>query len=244
MADAGPAQSPADLRYGTIPPADGPWLRPGLALVLDMDGVIIDSNPVHREAWALYNHRFGIETTEAMQQRMYGKHNEEIVRDFLGSHLTSEEVAAHGAAKERLYRQMVGESVDRFLVPGVRSFLERHTGLPVAVATNAEPANVNFVLDTAGLRHCFRVVLDGHQVARPKPAPDIYYRAAELLGMAPANCIVFEDSYSGVEAALAAGMRTIGVLTTHTDLPGTSLCIDTFENSNLEPWLRSQMPQS
>ena len=71
-------------------------------MILDMDGVIVDSNPIHRDAWSIYNRRFGIETDEAMQQRMYGKRNDEIVRDFLGPHLTSEEVRAHGAAKERL----------------------------------------------------------------------------------------------------------------------------------------------
>lgn len=209
-----------------------------------MDGVIVDSNPLHRQAWLTYNRRFGVETTEAMQQRMYGKHNEEIVRDFLGSHLSAEEVAAHGAAKERLYREMMSESLERFLVAGVRTFLERHAGLPLAVATNAEPANVDFVLDNSGLRRYFRVVVDGSQVARPKPAPDIYYHAAELLGVAPVNCIVFEDSFSGVAAARAAGMRTVGIRTTSRELPGTDLCIDSFESSDLEPWLRSQTPQS
>ena len=59
-------------------------LSAGLAVILDMDGVIVDSNPVHRNAWSIYNRRFGIETDEAMQQRMYGKRNDEIVRDFLG----------------------------------------------------------------------------------------------------------------------------------------------------------------
>src|SRR5215831_13000027 len=94
--------------YDTIPPAGEPWLRPGLALVFDMDGVVIDSNPLHRKAWLAYNRRFGIETTEAMQQRMYGKRNDEIVRDVFGPHLSAEDVAAHGAAKERLYRGMLG----------------------------------------------------------------------------------------------------------------------------------------
>src|SRR5262245_52632100 len=82
----------------------------GMAILLDMDGVIIDSNPVHRNAWSIYNRRFGIETDEAMQQRMYGKRNDEIVRDFLGDHLTSEEVRSHGAAKERLYRELMAEA--------------------------------------------------------------------------------------------------------------------------------------
>ncbi|MCU1274647.1 MAG: HAD-superfamily hydrolase, subfamily variant 3, partial [Bryobacterales bacterium] len=70
-----------------------------------MDGVIIDSNPVHRQVWAQYNRLFGIETDEAMQQRLYGRRNDDIVRDFFGEHLTAEEIQAHGAAKERLFRE-------------------------------------------------------------------------------------------------------------------------------------------
>ena len=60
-----------------------------LALILDMDGVIVDSNPVHRKVWELYNGRFGIETDEAMQQRMYGRRNDDIIRDFFGEDLTA-----------------------------------------------------------------------------------------------------------------------------------------------------------
>jgi HAD superfamily hydrolase (TIGR01509 family) len=209
-----------------------------------MDGVVIDSNPLHRKAWLAYNRRFGIETTEAMQQRMYGKRNDDIVRDVFGPHLSAKDVAAHGAAKERLYRGMLGSAVEQFLVPGLRAFLERHASAPVGLATNAEPANVDFLLDRSALRNFFRVVVDGHQVERPKPAPDIYLRTAALLGIAPANCIVFEDSLSGVQAARSAGARTVGVRTTHHALPGTDLSIESFLSPDLEPWLRSQYPRA
>src|SRR6266852_1565467 len=73
-----------------------------------VDGAIVDSNPFHRRAWEQYNRRFGIETDEAMHRRMYGRRNDDIVLDFLGPHLTPDEVRAHGAAKERLYREMIG----------------------------------------------------------------------------------------------------------------------------------------
>ena len=91
----------------------------GLALIFDMDGVIVDSNPTHREAWAAYNRRFGIETSEAMHQRMYGKRNDEIVRDFFGPGLTPDEVERHGAAKESLFREMMAPRLMAALVPGV-----------------------------------------------------------------------------------------------------------------------------
>src|SRR5438128_621216 len=146
-------------------------IQPGLTLVFDMDGVILDSNPTHREAWAAYNRRFGIQTGEAMQQRMYGKRNDEIVRDFFGSGLTPEEVLAHGAAKEGLFRQMMAPRLTASLVAGVTRFLQNRNGAPAGLATNAERANVDFVLDGLGLRSCFQAVVDGHQVSRPKPHP-------------------------------------------------------------------------
>ena len=211
-----------------------------LALILDMDGVIIDSNPVHRDVWAAYNRRFGIETDEAMQQRMYGRRNDDIVRDFFGEHLTLEGVRSHGAAKERLFRETIGPVLNEALVPGVREFLERHRHQPLGLASNAEPENIEFVLDTARLRPYFRVVVDGHQVARPKPYPDIYLRAAELLGTPPKDCVVFEDSFTGIEAARAAGMAVVGVRTTHDKLPGVDLEIRDFTSPALEPWLATR----
>lgn len=208
-----------------------------LALILDMDGVIIDSNPVHRRVWALYNRRFGIETDEAMQQRMYGRRNDEIVRDFFGEHLTPEEVHAHGAAKEQLYRETIRPTVNDALVPGVREFLDRHRKAPIGLASNAEPANVEFLLAAAGLRALFRAVVDGHQVANPKPHPDIYLRAAELLAVSPRDCVVFEDSEAGIAAARAADMCVVGVRTTHGELAEVDLAIDDFNSPALEPWL-------
>ena len=215
-------------------------LSPGLCLIFDMDGVIVDSNPVHRQAWAAFNRSFGVETTEDMFRRMYGRRNDEIVRDFFGEGLTPQEIAARGAAKEKLYRAMLENRIEEILVPGVRAFLERLCGVPKALATNGEPANVDFLLDGAGLRNCFRAVVDGTQVRYPKPHPEIYLRAADLLGADPAECVVFEDSDTGVQAALGAGMRVVLVSTTHGNLPGVSLSIDNFLSRELTPWLAAQ----
>jgi beta-phosphoglucomutase family hydrolase len=212
-----------------------------MAMVFDMDGVIVDSNPLHVEAWTQYNRRFGIDAGEAVKERMYGRRNDEIVRDFFGAHLTAGETAAHGAAKEELYREMAAPRLPQALVPGVVDLLARHAGLPVGLATNAEPANVDFVLDRSGLRRFFRVVLDGHQVQHPKPHPEIYLQAARRLGVEPGNCVVFEDSYSGIQAAQSAGARVVGLRTTHGELPGVDLAIDNFLSPELEPWLRAQL---
>jgi HAD superfamily hydrolase (TIGR01509 family) len=139
---------------------------------------------------------------------------------------------------------MLAPRLAETIVPGVVEFLERHSDLPCAVASNAEPANVEFVLRAAGLGRFFRVAVDGQQVANPKPHPDVYLRAAELLGIPPANCVVFEDSHGGVAAGLAAGMRVVGITTTYADLPGTALLVRDFNDPALEAWLAlSQTPR-
>lgn len=207
------------------------------ALIFDMDGVIVDSNPWHRTAWEQYNRGFGFAMTEEMQQRMYGKRNDELIREFFGHDLNDAEVAAHGAAKEALYRETMRPHLNDALLPGIREFLARHRDLALAVATNAEPANVDFVLGETGLRHFFRVVVNGHEVSNPKPHPEIYLRIADALGVRPDACVVFEDSHTGVEAAIAAGMRVVGITTTHDDLAGVSLSIRDFHDPALEIWL-------
>jgi len=141
-----------------------------------------------------------------------------------------------------LYREMMAGRTEEMLVPGLRAFLERHRDLPMGVGSNAEPENVAHVLDEAGLRRYFRAVVDGHQVHNPKPHPEVYLRVAELLETEPANCIVFEDSHSGAAAAVAAGMRVIGLCTTYVNLPGAVLTIDNFLSGDLESWLQAQMP--
>jgi len=111
----------------------------------------------------------------------------------------------------------------------------------MAVASNAEPANINFLLDRAGLSGFFRAVVDGHQVRRPKPDPECFLLAAKRLGVAPEDCIVFEDSHAGVAAGAAAGMRVIGLRTTHVNLPQAVLTVDNFLSGELELWLQARM---
>jgi HAD superfamily hydrolase (TIGR01509 family) len=136
---------------------------------------------------------------------------------------------------------MLTGRTEEVLVPGLRAFLERYRDLPMGVGSNAEPENIALVLDETGLRRYFRAVVDGHQVRHPKPHPEIYLRVAELLETDPAECIVFEDSHSGVAAAVAAGMRVIGISTTDDNLSGTSITIDNFRSGDLDLWLQAQI---
>ena len=108
------------------------------------------------------------------------------------------------------------------------------------MATSAEPENVEFLLEAAGLRPYFRAIVDGHQVHDPKPHPEIYLKAAGMLRAEPCDCVAFEDSFAGIESARSAGMMVVGVRTTHDELPGVDLQILDFNSPELEPWLASR----
>lgn len=205
------------------------------ALLFDVDGVIIDSMPLHTEVWRLYLERQGLRI-DRIADRMHGKRNDELVAEFFGPGLDEETIFRHGAAKEALYRELMREQLQDRLVPGVAGFIEQNSALPKAVGSNAEPANVDFVLDGADLRRHFQAVVDGMQVKRPKPYPDIYLRAADLLGVDPANCVVFEDSPTGVTAARQSGARVVGVAT-HGPLAGVDFQIRDFTDPGLQAWI-------
>lgn len=213
----------------------------GMALIFDMDGVMVDSNPLHALVWREYLQKFEI-PADGIDTRMQGKRNDEIVRELFGPHLDEEEIFAHGAGKEALYRLRMAEQLEENLMPGLRVILEQNRQRPLGVGSNAEPANLDFVLDGAGLRPYFQAIVDGHQVANPKPAPDIYLRVAGQLGVAPRNCIVFEDSPSGIAAGRSMGARVVGVCRQGRQLPGTDLSIRDFTDSSLPEWLAAQEP--
>lgn len=222
---------------------NGSFLAPGLALIFDMDGVLIDSTRTHTRAWDLYLERLGLRDDNLMA-RMLGKRNDEIVRALLGDGLSEDEVFEHGAAKEQLYRDLMDPVFDQHVVAGVREFVRRASNrqIPLGLATNAEPRNVEFVLGRSGLVGKFQSVVDGHQVDNPKPSPEIYLESARRLGVSPGNCIIFEDSPGGMKAAASAGARLVAVLTTVSEAPEAQLAIPDFNDARLHPWLRSQIP--
>ena len=192
----------------------------------------------HVDAWELHLKFHGV-SGDRLSERMHGKRNDDIVREIFGESLSKDEVFRHGAAKEELFRDLMRPHLEQKLVPGIRNFLERWKTMPMGLGSNAEPPNVDFVLDGARLRPYFQAVVDGHQVERPKPDPDVYLKAAKQLGIAPDCCIVFEDSMTGVSAGLCAGAKVVGVATTADELPGVELMVRDFTDPALESWLRS-----
>jgi HAD superfamily hydrolase (TIGR01509 family) len=177
-----------------------------------MDGVIVDSHPVHKKTWRKFLESLGKEIDEEhLNFIMEGRKRDEILRYFLGE-LSDEQVRALGHQKEQLFRE---ESADMKAIDGLREFLRQlsEAKIRLAVASSGSNGRVNYVLDLLDLRHYFQAIVTGDQVKYGKPDPTIFRVACDHLRVRPSETLVFEDSVSGVRAAKAAGMRCVGVAT-------------------------------
>jgi len=182
------------------------------AAIFDMDGVIVDSHPVHKKTWRKFLESLGKEIDEEhLNFIMEGRKRDEILRYFLGE-LSDEQVRALGHRKEQLFRE---ESADMKAIEGLREFLQQlsEAEIRLAVASSGSNGRVNYVLDLLDLRHYFQAIVTGDQVTYGKPDPTIFRVACEQLRVRPSETLVFEDSVSGVRAAKTAGMRCVGVAT-------------------------------
>ena len=200
--------------------------------VFDMDGVIVDNRKYHVLAWKAFARKHGVPfDTHHFKDHLFGRVNRDIFMGLYGHALPEAEVIAWAEEKEALYRSIYKGHVEpaRGLVAFLRRLADR--GVPAAVATAAPRVNLDFALDEAGLRSYFRAFVDVGQVLRGKPAPDLYLKAAEAIGVPAARCVAFEDSYPGLESALAAGMKVVGVTTTHTrrELGQAHIAVRDFE---------------
>jgi HAD superfamily hydrolase (TIGR01509 family) len=180
--------------------------------IFDLDGTIVDNMPIHVEAFAIFAERHGLPPlTLDDRQRLDGRRNSEIFPDLFGRPLTEADQKAFAKEKETLYR---GLSVGRLTpVHGLVRLLDRLDAhaVPVAIATSAPPENVTHTLAELGLSSRLACIVGGDQVRRGKPFPDVFLAAAIRLGVAPADCVAFEDAPAGIIAARTAGMRTVAV---------------------------------
>lgn len=214
------------------------------ALIFDMDGVILDNNAYHKQSWLAYSNILGHPLSEdAFAEKVYGKTNEEILLELLGDVLSKEEQLAHAETKEALYREMYAPHFT--LATGLTSVLQMAKGAEVklAIATNAPKSNLDFTLQTGKLDQWMQESVYAHMVEKPKPAPDLYLKAMELLHVQPESCIVFEDSLTGARAGKAAGAKVIGITTTYSRQELAKIVdyvIDSFEEVDM-PLLLSIM---
>lgn len=186
------------------------------AVLFDMDGVVIDNLPYHVDAWLLYCERHGIPLTrEIFYKDLNGLNSKDTFEWLLKREFTREEINAFEEEKEEIYRGFYRP----FLcpAPGLMDFLAllKVNGIKTALGTSAGPGNIDFILDGLGIRAQFDAVIGGAEVTKGKPDPEIYLRAAGLIQVSPEDCWVIEDSLQGIEAGLSAGMKVVGMTTSH-----------------------------
>jgi beta-phosphoglucomutase len=183
-------------------------------VLFDLDGTLVDNMRFHIEAWLAMGEQLGHPlTAEQIMREFAGRRNEEILPRILGRALGAEELSRLAAQKENHYRVLFAPHLR--LIAGAAQFMDELTvrGIPFGVATAAPRENRAFVLGGLGLHERLACVVGAEEVARGKPAPDLFLEGARRLERVPGDIVVFEDARLGIQAARAAGMRAYGITT-------------------------------
>lgn len=187
-----------------------------LAVLFDVDGVLVDSYQAHYESWQVLAGETGeFQVTEESFAENFGRTSREILSELLPPERLSEDsIAELDRRKEELYREIIRR--DYPVMPGARELIEdlHAAGFRLAAGSSGPPKNVDLAIDQLELRPLFGALVHGREVPRGKPDPAIFLLCAERLDVAPENCAVIEDAAPGVAAAKAAGMLSIGLVST------------------------------
>ena len=184
-------------------------------VLFDMDGVLVNNLEIHRQAFAEFFRRYGVERTFDELSRVFGKGNDDIMGELMPADVVERVgIRQLGYEKEAIYREIYAPIITP--QPGLLAFLAEceSEGLRSAVGSSGYKANVDFVLDKCNIRRYFEATVAGDEVTRCKPDPEIYLTAAAKLGLDACECVVFEDAEAGIEAAKRAGMKVVALATT------------------------------
>ncbi len=181
------------------------------AIIFDLDGVICFTDEYHYRAWKALADRLNAPFDRTINNRLRGVSRmaslEIVLETYTGPELSEEEKAALATEKNEMYRESLKEMSPADLSDEVRETLDalRAKGLKLAIGSSSK--NTPFILKQIGLEGYFDAVSDGNNISRSKPDPEVFLKAAEFLGMDPADCLVVEDAVSGAEAGHAGGMK-------------------------------------
>ncbi|MEE1148834.1 MAG: HAD family phosphatase [Alistipes sp.] len=208
-------------------------------LLFDMDGVLVNNLDIHRQAFAEFFRRYGVERTFDDLSRVFGKGNDDIMGELMPADVVERVgIRELGYEKEAIYREIYAP----IITPqrGLLAFLaEADTaGLRSAVGSSGYRVNVDFVLERCNIERYFSAIVAGDEVTRCKPDPEIYLTAAAKLGLKPSECIVFEDAEAGIEAAKRAGIKVVALATTFSReflaTTDADVIVDDFTQVNVE----------
>ncbi len=199
--------------------------------IFDIDGVVIDNHEYHFKAWMEFAKKYNYPLdAQKYKDEFNGKTNADLFKMIFGD-ISKEKQKALADEKEGLYHRLyephmkVHKGLEEFL-----EFVHRRSG-KVALGTSAPTENVDFILDGLKLRKHFDVIVDGAQVDKGKPDPQVYLLCCSKVGLDPKDCVVFEDSLAGLDSGKRAGCEIVGVATSHkaSELrPRTDLIIHDF----------------
>jgi len=184
--------------------------------IFDWDGVVIDSSLAHEKSWDLLAEEEGKDLPEGHFKAGFGKTNKVIIPNILNWTQDPDEITRIGIRKEELYREIVAEEGVR-VIPGVEAFLKHlnDVGIACAVGTSTPRSNIDALFQLLGFSKYFKYVVTAEDVSHGKPDPEVFLKAASGLGFQGKDCVVFEDSFMGLEAAKRGGMKHVGLATTH-----------------------------
>lgn len=186
-----------------------------LAVIFDVDGVLVDSYQAHYQGWLRAGERWGFTITESEFAKTFGRTSREVIVDTFGmTSLTDAEIKQLDEEKEALYRELVASSFPG--MDGAAELLDalHAAGFGMAVGSSGPPPNVDVVLDQLKRRHYFGAIVTGADVVRGKPDPQVFLLGAQRLNVPPQRCVVIEDAPAGIAAARNAGMKSIGFAST------------------------------
>ena len=186
------------------------------ACLFDWDGTVVDSGRTHEFTWIELARSRNLKLIDHFFEITFGKRNVEIISDILCWTKNPDEIQSMSDQKESLYREIVAQK-GLPVIDGAEKFLQslNKAGILCGVGSSTPTANLIAAFSTLDFGKYFQAFSASEDVSRGKPQPDIFLNAAEKLGVKPENCVVFEDVRAGIQAGVAAGMKTVAVATTH-----------------------------
>ncbi|MDB6053576.1 MAG: yqaB [Verrucomicrobiales bacterium] len=185
------------------------------AIIFDLDGVIVDSEPRHQRAFTEIFSEMGYAENHGIHFHKYiGTSDKSVWVDFIARHQPKFTLDYLMDWKQKKYLEIL--HLDRPIYPEIPLLLEKlHARYPLAVASGSLHPVIDAVLALKNLRHYFKTIVSSQDVTHPKPEPDIFLKTSENLGVPPSECCVIEDSAAGVKAGIRAGMKVIAITNTH-----------------------------
>ncbi len=185
-------------------------------VVWDLDGVLADTAAQHFSAWRDALKKRGIDFSQEDFSQTFGMRNEEIIKKILGDSISGEDMQSIAQEKELAFRSQISGALQS--LPGVMKLLKelKDNNYRMALATSAPLENAKVILETLGITEYFDAIVSGEDVEKGKPDPEVFLKAAKRIDVKASNCLVFEDSIAGIQAAKGAGMKCIAVSITHT----------------------------